>query len=505
MQAQYSYVRPSLEPSYSNDSDSEELRSYFDNITKGCDIFRILLVGKAGSGKSTLVSEVFDFDLDKARVQDFASADHDINEEIFSPTKTLRLHDSKGLESGSPENLNIITDFINDRKGRPFAEQLHAIWYCIEIPVAGQRPFEGGDIALLNSLKQTGNKVPVIVVFTKLDRLEYREQKRLRAEYIKAGMDKKDASAKAKTDSIGAAMKEYEKSCVNVLKSDLVPDAWAHYCAVSNKHPETIVNLIGRTTSTLSESEALNVMWASVQMSDVDLKVNTSVLAGKNMYWRGLGAAMIPIKGVRKVTLLHVLGRIHQDIVRVWNINDPEEILMGANMRTMIRKLFIEPIMAPSLDGDHSRGDNESSKIIENLAAAVMNPTVVAVPAATEVIRLLENVAVGSAPTARILLAYIADLTLGLESLYWLMRPRREDKAISRQDVVRAFTTYRASTQRSQVHMLIRDYIGDENVMRAFSREKAIEKVKSIISKSRFDPSTVFGGNLMPSPTTSQT
>ena len=56
------------------------------------------------------------------------SGDHDINEEITSPTKSLCLHDSKGIESGSQENVKIITDFIEDRKGRPFSEQLHAIW-----------------------------------------------------------------------------------------------------------------------------------------------------------------------------------------------------------------------------------------------------------------------------------------------------------------------------------------------------------------------------------------
>ena len=50
-----------------------------------------------------------------------------------------------------------------------------------------------------------------------------------------------------------------------------------------------------------------------------------------------------------------------------------------------------------------------------------------------------------------------------MESLYWLVRPRK-DKAITRPDVIHAFTTYRASKQRTEVHMHIRDYIGDENV-----------------------------------------
>jgi len=478
----------------SDDAEDDQLpllRSYFDGITKGCNIFRILVIGKAGSGKSTLVSEVFDFELDSAGVQDFCAGEHDINQEITSPkNKSLNLHDSKGLESGSAENLKIITDFIQDRKGRPFSEQLHAIWYCVEIPIAGQRPFEGGDIALFDSLMKSGNRVPVIVAFTKIDRLEFKEKKRLKKMYVEMGMDAKQALDRAKTECVAAAAAEYNKYCVEILESDLVPPAWTRYCPVSYKHPESIIKLIELTKSTLAESESLNILWASAQMADIDLKVSMSLQAGKNMYWRGLGAAMIPLKGVRRITLLTVLGRIHSDIVRMWNIYDPEDILIGANMRSMIRKLFIEPIMIPTLEGT-SECDAEESQIITNLAATVLNPGAMIGTAITETTKLLDDIAFATPATARVLMAYVSDLTLGMESLYWLVRPRKE-KAIVRQDVIQAFTTYRASQQRKQVHMLIRDYIGDENIMRSFSRDKALTKVATIVAKSRFNATEVF-------------
>ena len=58
-------------PVGSTDSDDDQLRAYFDRLTRQRDVFRLLVAGKAGAGKSTLVSEVFDFELDRAYVQDF--------------------------------------------------------------------------------------------------------------------------------------------------------------------------------------------------------------------------------------------------------------------------------------------------------------------------------------------------------------------------------------------------------------------------------------------------
>ena len=46
------------------------------------------------------------------------------------------------------------------------------------------------------------------------------------------------------------------------------------------------------------------------------------------MYWPGLGAALIPLKGVRRITILTILGRIHSDIVRLWNFKVWSLIMM---------------------------------------------------------------------------------------------------------------------------------------------------------------------------------
>lgn len=86
--------------------------------------------------------------------------------------------------------------------------------------------------------------VPVIVVFTKLDRLEFREQKRIQKMYVKQGMDGKSASIQAKKEAAAAATLAYETSCVEVLESDLVPRAWSLHCSVSNKRELNVI--VGR-------------------------------------------------------------------------------------------------------------------------------------------------------------------------------------------------------------------------------------------------------------------
>ena len=57
--------------------------------------------------------------------------EHDINDElVFSNHEGYVFHDSRGIESGSVEELEILQEFIRRKYGqRRLADRLHAIWF----------------------------------------------------------------------------------------------------------------------------------------------------------------------------------------------------------------------------------------------------------------------------------------------------------------------------------------------------------------------------------------
>jgi hypothetical protein len=78
-------------------------------------------------------------------------------------------------------------------------------------------------------------------------------------------------------------------------------------------------------------------------------------------------------------------------------------------MRAMIRKLFIEPMVRPALEGTQESGDSEESQLIESLASAVLNPSPV-VGAVGDTAKLLDEIAIATPATARVIMAYVAGM-----------------------------------------------------------------------------------------------
>ena len=58
--------------------------------------------------------------------------EHDINDElVFSNHKGYVFHDSRGIECGSTEELEILREFIGRKCGeKKLQNKLHAIWFA---------------------------------------------------------------------------------------------------------------------------------------------------------------------------------------------------------------------------------------------------------------------------------------------------------------------------------------------------------------------------------------
>ncbi|KAJ8593566.1 hypothetical protein M405DRAFT_810740 [Rhizopogon salebrosus TDB-379] len=134
--------------------------------------FRILVVGRANAGKTTLLQKVCNT-TEKPKIFDGKGKKrgyHDINNElVFRSNPGFVFHDSCGFEAGGEDEFKMMKQFVSERAStRKLNERIHAIWYCIPmdeyhraITTAEERFFSECDT----------NNVPVIAVFTKFDAL----------------------------------------------------------------------------------------------------------------------------------------------------------------------------------------------------------------------------------------------------------------------------------------------------------------------------------------------
>ncbi|EKM60411.1 uncharacterized protein PHACADRAFT_109866 [Phanerochaete carnosa HHB-10118-sp] len=124
--------------------------------------FRLLIIGKTGCGKTTILTKVCGEDV--ADRPSEARGVHDIERElVFRDNNKLIVHDSEGFEAGKKHEVNIVSDFIERRSAmEDINQRLHMIWYCMETK---SRPIQHAEREFFSNQKQ----VPVIAVFTKFE------------------------------------------------------------------------------------------------------------------------------------------------------------------------------------------------------------------------------------------------------------------------------------------------------------------------------------------------
>ncbi|KDQ09922.1 hypothetical protein BOTBODRAFT_116536, partial [Botryobasidium botryosum FD-172 SS1] len=246
--------------------------------------FRVLVLGRANAGKTTLLKAVcgaagdpkildqgtlYSFhqkrlhDENLKRLQDERQlGEHDINTQLVFPSNPgFIFHDSQGFEAGSEEELKTVTEFIRSKGGsRNMREQLHVIWYCI--PTDNEaRLLSGPEQELLRECI-TG-PVPLVVIFTKFDSLEARAFCELKG----AGLTRQQARQGAAQH----AYAEFQRQHLSCVFGEKPP----HYICLK-KIQGKMAELIQQTMDAI-DVDALKLLLVSVQRNNLQLTIEYAV------------------------------------------------------------------------------------------------------------------------------------------------------------------------------------------------------------------------------------
>ncbi|KAF8811847.1 hypothetical protein BYT27DRAFT_7231608 [Phlegmacium glaucopus] len=214
--------------------------------------FRILVIGRANAGKTTLLKRVCNT-TDEPCIYDEKSHSlrgiHDIDHPFaFASNPQFIFHDSPGFETGDESQLKKVQSFIKERaRSTEVDDQLHAIWFCF---VPNKARF------LLDLEKRFFNEeragsVPVIAIFTKFDYL------------ISQVYDTR--------------LEEDENPPLFEYKFPPRAYAWkAHMHDEDGDHQEQVKELIKKTAESL-DNLALKILFVSLQQNNLELCVQYAV------------------------------------------------------------------------------------------------------------------------------------------------------------------------------------------------------------------------------------
>ncbi|KAG8949132.1 hypothetical protein FRC03_000445 [Tulasnella sp. 419] len=247
-------------------------------IRHKCPRFRILVIGKANSGKTTILQKMSGTTdtpivrdrngekIDPSILEDPTAMRgmHDIENEIYYPSNPhFVFHDSRGFEAGSTEEIDKVRSFIKQRAAEnKLKDRLHVIWYCV--PMDQKRVLGKAELSFFEN--GTGD-VPVIVLFTKWD-----------GHVVQSFSDLKQQGR-----NILAAHREASEHAMGIFKTHYLPVITdvayppAAYVLLGSMHKQeaTCSDLV-ETTARAMSNRALRKLFISVQETNIQLSIRSA-------------------------------------------------------------------------------------------------------------------------------------------------------------------------------------------------------------------------------------
>ncbi|KAI0245740.1 hypothetical protein BJV78DRAFT_1365236 [Lactifluus subvellereus] len=420
--------------------------------------FRILVVGKSRSGKSSLVNSIFK--VDTAPIPGNA----DINVGFSHPDNSrLIVHEFPGFEPGYAQNLQAIREFITGCTDAnfPLSERLHAIWICVPTADLIDGRLGDGVEEILGT-----RKVPVVLVFTKFDLLVTQ----VLPDIASGNHDR----AKAR------AQEMCEQSCRRLLRKH-PRDVPAEIVSTRSGFDDLISRLFTTThrlvaadslnatvSSTSSESQRgtsqispVALAWSIAQRVSSDVKLQASIVVGQSRYWRSLGSS----HEFAGRTLEYCIDIVHTDIVDVWNLRDQNKYLSSREFKAQMSHL-VKDLAMPHASA--SPGSN-----LDGVVGAG-SPT----PAAQWVKDSYQN----GTENMRCITGYIVDLTVIQHELFQSARD------LSTREVRSVIERHDKSGPRARIHNDILSFVTGTAHLIYRERDVILEKTIDLIAQSCNSP-----------------
>ncbi|KAG1731733.1 hypothetical protein EDD22DRAFT_927929 [Suillus occidentalis] len=377
-----------------------ELQSTTNDILQICPRFRLLVIGKTGVGKSSLIQQAFG--INEVHVSEHRRGKADIDREFIAPeNQRFVLHDSQGFEAGDSDCFMTAKDFIDRRRKMPnLRDKIHAVWLCLSIPHADGRLLESGVEEFLKLRKEILGDIPIIAVFTKHD----------------VFVDKLELDAMESNECDEAALEALKidtlnKLCIQPLKEVAGTDILHTIVSTQKEYESTIRQLIDVTTTNVEKfvaSEAALTMMIA-QRVDIGLKIKASIA--------GIGSSM----NFTGFTMLDCLSVIHKDVIDVWNFNDPHCHLASDQFKALMLK-DLDKTDLPHTGEAFDFGLSVVSKVTAILAslAGPLAPIVVSVAAGVVLIKWAYDMYQRTNIVLQQIMTYIVDLTCIMQILFLL-------------------------------------------------------------------------------------
>ncbi|MBO4776688.1 MAG: 50S ribosome-binding GTPase [Lachnospiraceae bacterium] len=148
------------------ESVAEKIMAAIRDVQKNMTKLNIMVMGKTGAGKSTLINNVFSRNLAQTGVgKPVTQSIRKYEIEDFP----LAIYDTPGLELGGENSIDELLkeakEVLSKGAMRGISETIHCIWYCVSTP---SHRFEEAEIEFIKKFLDEANVfcVPVIIVLT---------------------------------------------------------------------------------------------------------------------------------------------------------------------------------------------------------------------------------------------------------------------------------------------------------------------------------------------------